>query len=43
MEKTERLGVLNIELNLDKRDAVIDAEPEGNPKYRATEKKTVQV
>lgn len=43
MEKTERLGVLTIELNLDKKDAVIDTEPEENPKYRATEKKTVQV
>ena len=29
-EKTERLNALNIELNLDKKDAVIDAEPEEN-------------
>ena len=29
-DKTERLNALNIELNLDKKDAVIDAEPEEN-------------
>lgn len=29
-EKNERLGVLNIKLNLDKKDMVLDAEPEEN-------------
>lgn len=40
-EKTERLNALNIELNLDKKDEVIDAEPEENsepPEKKCTDR-----